>query len=121
MIRNQKPGSWGPGLDAEYHPSSGSENTYYTGALNGFWETPIGPESWELNLTQKGSFQITSYNQSSNQRKDFIMSYSADVAKIWAGMFETRLQFIGNFNFSTDKVRYQYSKGQVNFLLTAFF
>lgn len=120
-MRHKLPQTFGPGVDLEYRPSSGKENTYWSITTLGKWDQPLGPERWALAFGQELAFQYTPYYQSAAKRKDWILRYTASVSRLWTAWFETRIQLIGNASFSSDKSHYQYQRAQANFLLTLFY
>ena len=111
----------GDGLDIEYRPSTGSQNSYYSSTLYGRWDLPLGPEKWGISANQEAALQYTSYWQSVEKRKDYIARYTGSVARSWGEAVETRLQFVGTMSFSSQSAKYRYNKAQLNLLVTAFF
>jgi hypothetical protein len=121
LVRRVSPHVFGPGVDFEYRPSSGRENSYWSLSVVGKWDRPIGPESWSMSLGHEGVLQYTPYFQSAGKRKDWVLRYTGSVSKLWTSWLETRVQVIGNLSFSSDKSNYQYQRAQANFLLTMFY
>ena len=112
-LRHRAPHTYSPGLDLEYRPSRGKENTYFSGTALGRWDMPAGPEKWQMFLSQEGAFQYTKYLQSSASRGDGALKYTATLTKIWAPWFETRLQVVGTYAFSNVST-YAFNRAQVN-------
>ena len=112
--------TFGPGLDIEYKPASGTEVSYYSASLLGKWDSPVGPESWEMYATQEGGLQYTPYYDSASKRKDTILKYSGAVARLMTSWMELRLQFVGTMSLSSQST-YAYNKAQFNLMVNAFF
>ena len=114
------PNVYGPGIDVEYRPSEGRENSYAALTVLGKWDRPL-VESWALSLGQELALQYTPYYQTASDRKDWLVRYTGSVSRLWTSWMETRLQIIGNMSFSSNKSQYQYQRIQGNFLLTLFY
>lgn len=112
--------TYGPGVDLEYRPSVGSENSYYSATLLGKWDQPVGPEAWELYTSQEFAFSYTPYYESEASRKDWVAKYTGSVAKLVTGWMEARLQGIATVNHSSVSTN-TFNKFQINLLLSAFF
>lgn len=116
-LREYKKGSsWGPGLDLEYHPSAGIENSYYSATLLGLWSHPA---FWKFSLSHEAALQYSPYYQSALSRKDLVLRYRAGLSRPLGRRLDLAMQLAGFLNLSTDKANYQYNRYQFNLLLTA--
>jgi hypothetical protein len=119
--RTESGNVFGPGADLEYKPAKGKENSIVALSALGRWDLPVGPQILEIYASQEVALIYTRYYESSGKRKDTLARYTGSIAKLWKPWLETRFQVIGTLNFSSLKANYQYRKGQVNLLVSAFF
>ncbi len=91
---------FGPGLDVEYRPSKGTENSYFSSSLMGHYDMPVGPETWKLTTTQELSGQYTTYYASDAKRKDWIFKYNASIGRPLTGWLELRFSLMQKFSTS---------------------
>ena len=112
---------FGPGVDVEYKPAAGTENTYASLNLVGKWDTTLGPETWGVAVSHEASLMHSNYYQSLGKRTDYVGKYTGSISRLWWGRLETRVQAIFTTSFSSEQEKYKYNKAQANFLVSAFF
>ncbi len=113
--------SFGPELNIEYHPTLGSESSFYSYSPAAFWDIELGKESLRLKLQQELSFQHSLYYDSTKKRRDYNFSFSEAISKGWGQHWETRLQINATTNLSNLKTSYQYDRFQAMFLVSGVF
>jgi len=119
--RKNLPSVLGIGVDLEYRPSLGVDNSYFSPALLGTWAHPLAGESAGLYLSHEAQIQDSYYfERSSGTRNDYVFKYTGNLSKVWWEKVETKLQFIGTMSFSNVST-YRYNKAQINFLVSASF
>lgn len=100
----------GPGVEVEYRPAKGQENSYQAYGLYGHWSVPLFSQAMGLFLSNEIVMRYSNYFESASSRKDYLFEYTASFSKSLFEKYEAKLAVVQLLNVSSEKSSFQYDK-----------
>jgi hypothetical protein len=113
------PHTYGPSLGLEYRPARGREVSLSRVNAGFFWDYRFSESTWSL--SQVFDFNFRDYYQSFAQRKDYELSYTANLSAQLTDFSVFRLSLRSVLNVSSVPASYQFNSHDLGLSLSAYF